>query len=458
MFTLIIEDKDGAIVDEYSFEEGEFVIGRSQQVDIVLPADNVSRRHARLFARDGRCFIEDLKAANGIWLNGRRIYDVTELPRSAQVRIGDFFLHIEGAAFARPMGPAVYARLEPMPGSIGERTELLQPTVLVGRGKDCGVVLPDVSVSRIHAKLTQQPDGRITVEDLRSSNGTYVNDRRIDHQDLLHGDRIRFGTVAFSFHLEGMPDIEGDDPAEPVAHHGGYAPPAPKVPPGRLPAYAPPPAQAAPPIGYEPPASDRKLLTQVLLLALILLACAVTVWLSMLAYKNFVGVRTAQTAGKPVDAAKPTLDPTQQQKAALDDELRKAQDAVARQQWEEADRHVRRALDLDPLRPGLDALMAKVREEKKAGAKFAQAEQALSKKDYGTAITLHRQIPQASSYRSQADAALDSIAQLLEIEGDTACAAKNWGPCADIYSMALSTQKASPAVTEKYKKALGNQK
>src|SRR5512146_12353 len=126
MFTLIIEDKHGAIVDEYSFEDGEFIIGRSQQADIVLPADNVSRRHARLFTVDGRCYIEDLKAANGIWLNGKRIYNVTELPRSAQVRIGDFFLHIEGAAYARPLGSATYGRLVPMPGSIGEVTDLSQ--------------------------------------------------------------------------------------------------------------------------------------------------------------------------------------------------------------------------------------------------------------------------------------------------------------------------------------------
>ena len=69
MFTLIIEDKYGAIVDEYSFEDGEFVIGRSQSCDIVLAADNVSRRHGRLFTMDGCCYIEDLKAANGIWLN-----------------------------------------------------------------------------------------------------------------------------------------------------------------------------------------------------------------------------------------------------------------------------------------------------------------------------------------------------------------------------------------------------
>ena len=48
MFTLTIEDKHGGIADEYEFAEGEFLVGRSHSADIILPSDNVSRRHARL--------------------------------------------------------------------------------------------------------------------------------------------------------------------------------------------------------------------------------------------------------------------------------------------------------------------------------------------------------------------------------------------------------------------------
>ena len=59
MFTLTIEDKHGGVADEYSFEEGEFLIGRSHGADIILPSDNVSRRHARLYTVDGRCYLED---------------------------------------------------------------------------------------------------------------------------------------------------------------------------------------------------------------------------------------------------------------------------------------------------------------------------------------------------------------------------------------------------------------
>lgn len=496
MFTLIIEDKHGAIVDEYSFEDGEFIIGRSQQADIVLPADNVSRRHARLFTVDGRCYIEDLKAANGIWLNGKRIYNVTELPRSAQVRIGDFFLHIEGAAYARPMGSAVYARLLPMPGSIGELTELSQPTVLIGRGKDCAVVLSDVSVSRIHAKITQQPDGRVTVEDLRSSNGTYVSDRRIDQQELQHGDRIRFGTVAFAYQVEGMPDVDIQDApyvpqapqprAMPVArqpthhytgnqhgaqgsvhggqgsgHGGPYANQGNQY--GGYPAEQPVSVVEA---VYAP--QQRSILPQVAAVAVILVAVVGLIILVLFAFKfwvdpalranaNIADAKVDPAAAPAVKAAAPAAIPADPQalaKAQTDEMIAHGQDAIARRQWDEAERHLRRAWEVDSRKPGLAEALNKVNMEKKAGARFAQAEAAFAKKDYATAIRQHRMIPQNSAYRPDADAALDAIAQVLEMDGDTACASKDAAKCQESYSLALSTGFASATVEAKYAKVL----
>ncbi len=485
MFTLIIEDKHGSIVDEYSFEDGEFIVGRSQQADIVLPADNVSRRHARLFTVEGRCYIEDLKAANGIWLNGKRIYNVTELPRSAQVRIGDFFLHIEGAAYARPMGSAIYARLIPMPGSIGELTEMSQPTVLIGRGKDCAVVLSDVSVSRIHAKITQDQSGRVVVEDLRSSNGTYVNDRRIDQQELQHADRIRFGTVAFAYQVEGMPEI---DIAEPV-----YSPPP--QPRSRdhdrpMPQRAQPqqqqqqygsqynayvPAdrsvsvseQRAHDDGYAP--QPRSILPQVAAVAVILVAVVGLIILVLFAYDRWVGPAlrpgaeeanaaavkaAAMQPALPAPTAAPVQDSAAVAKAQLDELIAKGQDAVARKQWEEAEQTFKKARKLDPINPRPTEALNMIAMEKKAGARFAQAETAFAKKDYGTAIRQHRMIPPNSVYRADADAALDAIAGVLEMDGDQACGAKDWSKCQESYSLALSTGFAPASVEQKYAKVL----
>lgn len=52
-------------------------------------------------------------------------------------------------------------------------------------------------VSRVHCRLTSAGPGELEVEDLKSTNGTFVNDRRIKQAALVPGDRLRLGRVEF---------------------------------------------------------------------------------------------------------------------------------------------------------------------------------------------------------------------------------------------------------------------
>ncbi|MEZ4221640.1 MAG: FHA domain-containing protein [Polyangiaceae bacterium] len=66
---------------------------------------------------------------------------------------------------------------------------------LIGRTEDASVLLSDASVSRRHAVLAVAPDG-ITLEDLASSNGTYVEDVPVSHAVAVGaGANLRFGSV-----------------------------------------------------------------------------------------------------------------------------------------------------------------------------------------------------------------------------------------------------------------------
>ncbi len=90
-------------------------------------------------------------------------------------------------------GPALYL-LEPV-GRHGESYALTEE-VSVGRAPGCGVVLDDDTfVSQVHARLFRR--GRETyVEDLGSTNGTFVNGERItDVTRLRRGDRVQFGST-----------------------------------------------------------------------------------------------------------------------------------------------------------------------------------------------------------------------------------------------------------------------
>jgi hypothetical protein len=62
----------------------------------------------------------------------------------------------------------------------------------IGRAPDNGLVLPDGRASRHHARLYGRR-GALLIADLGSTNGSWVNDRRVDEMPLGEGDRIRIG-------------------------------------------------------------------------------------------------------------------------------------------------------------------------------------------------------------------------------------------------------------------------
>ena len=71
--------------------------------------------------------------------------------------------------------------------------------VVIGRVAGCEVQLDDTSVSRQHARI-ELGDGRATVVDLGSQNGTLVNNQRVERRDLVGGDVLTVGTAVLVFH------------------------------------------------------------------------------------------------------------------------------------------------------------------------------------------------------------------------------------------------------------------
>ncbi len=73
-------------------------------------------------------------------------------------------------------------------------------TIFIGRAVECDIVINSKSVSREHARVLQ--DGRRWfVEDMNSTNGTFLNDERvIGRAELRDGDILKVGDVPFTFH------------------------------------------------------------------------------------------------------------------------------------------------------------------------------------------------------------------------------------------------------------------
>jgi pSer/pThr/pTyr-binding forkhead associated (FHA) protein len=73
----------------------------------------------------------------------------------------------------------------------------------LGGYKANDLVLDDVAVSSQHCRIRPE-DGRFVVHDLKSTNGTFVNDRRIARHALVEGDVVKIGETWLQFRTDQL--------------------------------------------------------------------------------------------------------------------------------------------------------------------------------------------------------------------------------------------------------------
>ncbi|MBI5865509.1 MAG: FHA domain-containing protein [Planctomycetes bacterium] len=88
----------------------------------------------------------------------------------------------------------------------GERRDfpLADGKTVIGRREDCGLRIPIGDVSRQHCEV-EQAGNQLVVRDLGSSNGTYINGKRIAEAKLMAGDKLAVGPVMFIVQINGLP-------------------------------------------------------------------------------------------------------------------------------------------------------------------------------------------------------------------------------------------------------------
>jgi pSer/pThr/pTyr-binding forkhead associated (FHA) protein len=99
--------------------------------------------------------------------------------------------------------------------SDGERRSfsVVRDMTVIGRREDCDLRIPLGEVSRKHCRIVRDGDS-LRLEDLGSSNGTFLNGTRVEREAVLNpGDSIQVGPVVFVLQVDGYP---GDDELRPV--------------------------------------------------------------------------------------------------------------------------------------------------------------------------------------------------------------------------------------------------
>ncbi len=125
-----------------------------------------------------------------------------------------------------------------------QQFELNRDKLTIGRDVTNDVIISDPEISRHHARLIRTANG-YAIEDLRSTNGTFVNRQRISSlQQLYDGDVLGLGeTVTLTYQIVGAPHdaTVASGYRETPAYREPVAAPPPAYPPPRQPAYEPAP-------------------------------------------------------------------------------------------------------------------------------------------------------------------------------------------------------------------------
>lgn len=178
----------------------QHIVGRDGQ--LVFPDDPfVSRRHANFFYRDGRLVVRDEGSLNGVYIRVRGTIDITP---GDTFLVGEQLFRVETSPRPSdgqsPDGTYFYSspkhtspfRLSQIlqGGAIGMTVCARGNSLQIGReGGDLNFPV-DLYMSGSHCRIEER-DGRFTLTDLNSRNGTYV--RMKTERDLNHGDYLFIG-------------------------------------------------------------------------------------------------------------------------------------------------------------------------------------------------------------------------------------------------------------------------
>lgn len=197
-------------------------VGSDPQAHVVLDRPGVLARHCELHVNDHGVMLQ-VPAGTPVRVNGRQVDGLISLRPGDNVNFDCVLARlatIDGGAQGRQQGGALPRPANDDPGATAVRQVLpkyvlrslageagrsypVAKPVLVGRAPECDMCLRDSGLSRRHARLVPTNDG-VQIEDLGSTNGTFLNGRQVQRGIAVPGDEIGFDALRFRLGKPGQ--------------------------------------------------------------------------------------------------------------------------------------------------------------------------------------------------------------------------------------------------------------
>lgn len=185
--------------------EKTFSIGRTSSNHLTIDDSSISDLHAKILNRGESFLLKDMGSEQGTLVNGKRITqknigcgDTIQLGK-VSLEVIDPFEHESVQSRWSLIADSSWLSGQEFPLEFNETSN----RVVVGRSTQCDVTIPGTHLSRQHAELILE-NGRVQINDLKSANGTFVNDKKVSSVKLSPGDRIRFDVYSFKLFGPGI--------------------------------------------------------------------------------------------------------------------------------------------------------------------------------------------------------------------------------------------------------------
>ena len=215
-------------------------IGSAAENAVVLSDPAIAGLHCEIHVTHTGANLQVPAGGGPVSVNGKPVPDIMALRAGDQIGIGPViakFALVE-AARSQPSPGVVPGSdedsgatrvrmavpkyvLRGVSGAVFGKVFPVAGPVVIGRAPECDISVHAEEISRRHALVKPTQDG-LSVEDLGSSNGTYINARRVQQGFLNAGDELRLDAVRFIVVAPGMEMAQqatrqpGSEPAAPV--------------------------------------------------------------------------------------------------------------------------------------------------------------------------------------------------------------------------------------------------
>lgn len=195
-------------VAQFSFarDGAEITLGQDPACDVSVSGAGIEPLHARLKLGADSVRIAACRSKEGTKVNGRKVRTATLRDGDAvTIGIASFTVHCleQRVVLDRQVETSMQENGSgPVPGT---------GVIRIGRGSDADVRVDHPLVSRLHCTVSRNSDGAFIITDQRSTNGTYVNGRRVAWSPLTASDVVQVGPQRFM--LEGKRFVRADERA-----------------------------------------------------------------------------------------------------------------------------------------------------------------------------------------------------------------------------------------------------